>query len=214
MNAAAPTSRFRAAFVLYLLLWAWMVGLSVLVLVNVRVASDLAGQSQLDSALRQLQVLEGRITELADDVQAQQARPETATTAALQDTRQHLEADIARLEQSLTGFATEAALQALQADIEQLKAQHQAAARAPAAPRPARVTPTAAPEPFPFRVIGAELRAGQRAVSVTPSTGTLSAGQIQVLLPGDHAGRWQLLAIDGNAAVFEAGDQTRRLTIP
>ena len=31
MNALAPASRSRAAFVLYLLLWAWMVALSALV---------------------------------------------------------------------------------------------------------------------------------------------------------------------------------------
>jgi len=105
MNALAPASRSRAAFVLYLLLWAWMVALSALVLVNFRVAGDLAGQNQLDSAVRQLQVLEGRIAELADDVQAQQARPEAASSVALQDARQRLEAEIARLEQSLTGFA-------------------------------------------------------------------------------------------------------------
>ena len=112
-----------------------MVALSALVLVNFRVAGDLAGQNQLDSAVRQLQVLEGRIAELADDVQAQQARPEAASSVALQDARQRLEAEIARLEQSLTGFAAEADLLVLQADIEQLKAQRQAAARTPAAPR-------------------------------------------------------------------------------
>nr|WP_288102499.1 hypothetical protein [Halomonas sp.] len=216
MNALAPASRSRAAFVLYLLLWAWMVALSALVLVNFRVAGDLAGQNQLDSAVRQLQVLEGRIAELADDVQAQQARPEAASSVALQDARQRLEAEIARLEQSLTGFAAEADLLVLQADIEQLKAQRQAAARTPAAPRPARATAAVAPvpEPFPFRVIGAELRAGQRAVSVAPAAEPLSAEQIQVLMPGDRAGRWQLQTIDGNTAVFQAGDQTRRLAIP
>ena len=216
MNAAASTPRSRAAFLLYLLLWAWMVGLSALVLVNFRVTGDLAGQNQLDSALRQLQVLEGRIAELADDVQAQQARPEAATAAALQDTRQHLEAEITRLEQSLTGFATQADLQALQPDIEQLKAQRQAAVSVPAAPRPAKraAAPKPAPEPFPFRVIGAELRAGQRAVSIAPATEPLATGQIQVLLPGDRAGRWQLQSIDGNTAVFQAGGQTRRLAIP
>ena len=147
MSAVAHASRSRAAFVLYLLLWAWMVGLSALVLVNFRVAGDLAGQSQVDSALRQLQVLEGRLAEFADDVQTLQARPEAATTAALQealqDTRQRLEADIARLEQSLAGYATEAALQTLHSEVEQLKAQRQTAARTPAAPRPARATTTA-----------------------------------------------------------------------
>ena len=86
----------------------------------------------------------------------------------------------------------------------------------PAAPRPAKpaAAPKPAPEPFPFRVIGAELRAGQRAVSIAPATEPLATGQIQVLLPGDRAGRWQLQSIDGNTAVFQAGGQTRRLAIP
>lgn len=215
MSAMVHVSRSRAAFVRYLLLWAWMVGLSALVLVNVRVAGDLADQNQLDSALRQLQVLQGRFAELADDVQTLQARPEAATPAALQNTRQRLEADIARLEQSLASYATEEALQTLHTDIEELKAQRQAAVRTPTAPRPARAT-TAAPAqvPFPFRLINAELRAGQRAVAIAPATDPLSAGQIQVLLPGEHAGRWQLQTIDGNTAVFQTGDQTRRLAIP
>jgi hypothetical protein len=215
MNALAQPSRSRATFVLYLLLWAWMVGLSALVFVNFRVAGDLADQNQLDSALRQLQVLEGRLAELTDDVQTLQARPKAATPAALQNTRQRLEGGIARLEQSLAGYATEAALQKLHTDIEELKAQRQAAVRTPTEPRPARAA-TAAPAqvPFPFRLIGAELRAGQRAISVAPATDPLSVGHIQVLLPGEHAGRWQLQTVDDNTAVFQAGEQTRRLAIP
>ncbi|MFJ5483746.1 hypothetical protein [Pectobacterium actinidiae] len=214
MNASPHTPRPRAAFVLYLLLWAWMIGLSALVLVNIRVTGDLAGRESFDSAVRQLQVLEGRVAELADDMQALQAAPTPATAAALQDARQRLEARVAQAEQALAGHATEAALQAVRAEMEQLRTQRQAAARTPAPPRPARAAAAAQPEPLPFRVIGMELRAGQRAVSIAPVAGELSIGQIQVVLPGEAIGRWRLQGIDGNTAVFQAGEQTRRLTIP
>ncbi|CRQ82302.1 hypothetical protein PAERUG_P45_London_17_VIM_2_12_12_01911 [Pseudomonas aeruginosa] len=70
------------------------------------------------------------------------------------------------------------------------------------------------PPPLPFRVVGAELRAGQRSVSVAPSTGDFMPAQLQVLLPGDAVGPWRLQAIEGNTAVFQAGNQTRRVAIP
>jgi len=35
-----------------------------------------------------------------------------------------------------------------------------------------------------------------------------------VLLPGDAVGPWRLQAVEGNTAVFQAGDQTRRMAIP
>ncbi|CDH75058.1 DUF6602 domain-containing protein [Pseudomonas aeruginosa] len=65
-----------------------------------------------------------------------------------------------------------------------------------------------------FRVVGAELRAGQRSVSVAPSSGDFTPAQLQVLLPGDAVGPWRLQAIEGNTAVFQAGNQTRRVAIP
>jgi hypothetical protein len=34
------------------------------------------------------------------------------------------------------------------------------------------------------------------------------------MLPGDAFGSWRLQAIDGNTAVFQAGEQTRRVAIP
>ncbi|HCE7161996.1 hypothetical protein ACSERQ_11090, partial [Pseudomonas aeruginosa] len=83
----------------------------------------------------------------------------------------------------------------------------------PRASRPAAAS-KAEPPPLPFRVVGAELRAGQRSVSVAPSTGDFMPAQLQVLLPGDAVGPWRLQAIEGNTAVFQAGNQTRRVAIP
>src|SRR3546814_8167966 len=72
-----------------------------------------------------------------------------------------------------------------------------ARAAAPAQPR-ARNKPTAKPEPppLPFRIVGAELRAGERSVSVAPSNGDFTPDQLQVLLPGDAVGPWRLQAVE------------------
>ena len=53
-----------------------------------------------------------------------------------------------------------------------------------------------------------------RSVSVAPGAGDFTPDQLQVLLPGDAVGPWRLLAIDGNAAVFQIDGQVRRLAIP
>ncbi|EPR5953221.1 hypothetical protein ACU7FG_004946, partial [Escherichia coli] len=67
---------------------------------------------------------------------------------------------------------------------------------------------------LPFRIVGAELRAGERSVSVAPSNGDFTPDQLQVLLPGDAVGPWRLQAVEGSTAVFQAGDQTRHVAIP
>ncbi|VFR27532.1 Methyl-accepting chemotaxis protein [plant metagenome] len=208
--------RSRAASVAHILLWLWMAGLTALVLISFRVAGDLAAQEQLDTALRQLQLLEVGVEELNDAHQTLQARPQAVTAAALQSTRQALDARIGQLEQALAERSKVDELEALRREVEQLKASRTAAR--PASPAPARaIRPAAAAtkEPtMPFRVVGLDLRAGQLTVSVAPASGEWSAAQIQVVLPGESVGQWRLDAIDGGTAVFSHAGQTRRLAIP
>ncbi|VFR23805.1 Methyl-accepting chemotaxis protein [plant metagenome] len=211
----APRARSRTATALQCLLWLWLVGLSALAFISLRATGDLAGREPLDSALRQLQLLEVRVEELQGVSQSFQSQPQAATAAALDNTRQALEARLAELEQALAERSTAAELTALRAEFEQLKTRQAPRQAAPApvrAPRPVPA-PTKVPEPA-FRVVGLELRAGQRSVSVAPATGEWSADQIQVVLPGEAVDQWRLEAIDGDTAVFRAGEQTRRLAIP
>ncbi|WP_443735673.1 hypothetical protein [Achromobacter xylosoxidans] len=154
---------------------------------------------------------------LGRDDRGHQQRPAVATDADLKDTRQILEARAAQVEKSLSGYAAADDLQALRAEVEQIKARQAAArATAPAQRRASRTSAASKTElpPLPFRVVGAELRAGQRSVSVAPSIGDFTPAQLQVLLPGDAVGPWRLQAIEGNTAVFQAGNQTRRVAIP
>ena len=212
MNAPQSSRRPAAAVVVVMqsLLYLWLICLSVFVALGYQTLNDQTDQERLDS---RLQRLEAQVTGLAETTQDLQQRPAAATAAGLQDARKSLEARIAQVEQTLAGHATAGDLQALRTEVEQIKA-HQTAARA-AAPAPNK--PLAAkpePPPLPFRVVGAELRAGQRSLSIAPSAGGFTPDQLQVLLPGDVVGPWRLQAIEGNAAVFQAGDQTRRVTIP
>ncbi|HHG5375683.1 TPA: hypothetical protein ACPWO2_005592 [Pseudomonas aeruginosa] len=213
MNAPQPAHRSTAAVVVQSLMWLWLIGLSVLVALGYQAMNDQADQERLDS---RLQRLEAQATGLAETIEAIQQRPAVATAADLKDTRQILEARAAQVEKSLSGYAAADDLQALRAEVEQVKAR-QTAARA-AAPTQSRTRnkPTAKPEPppLPFRIVGAELRAGERSVSVAPSNGDFTPDQLQVLLPGDAVGPWRLQAVEGDTAVFQAGDQTRRVAIP
>ncbi|EKP5711880.1 hypothetical protein QK363_20790 [Pseudomonas aeruginosa] len=216
MNAPQPAQRSTAAVVVQSLMWLWLIFLSVLAALGYQALSDQADQERLDS---RLQRLEAQATGLAETIEAIQQRPAVATDADLKDTRQILEARAAQVEKSLSGYAAADDLQALRAEVEQIKARQTAApvprAAAPAQPRASgKAAAKPEPPPLPFRVVGAELRAGQRSVSVAPSSADFTPDQLQVLLPGDALGPWHLQAIEGNTAVFQAGNQTRRVAIP
>ena len=213
MNSPQPAHRSTAAVVVQSLMWLWLIGLSVLVALGYQAMNDQADQERLDS---RLQRLEAQATGLAETIEAIQQRPAVATAADLKDIRQFLEARAAQVEKTLSAYAAADDLQALRAEVVQVKARQTAArAATPAQPR-TRNKPTAKPEPppLPFRIVGAELRAGERSVSVAPSNGDFTPDQLQVLLPGDAVGPWRLQAVEGNTAVFQAGDQTRRVAIP
>ena len=213
MNTAQAPRRPISAVVLQSLMWLWLISLSVFAALSYQTMNDQADQTLLDS---RLQRLEAQAVGLAETIEAIQQRPAVATAADLKDTRELLEARAAQVEKALSGYAAAEDLQALRTEVEQIKTR-QTVARAAASAQPRVPTrPTAKPEPppLPFRIVGAELRAGQRSLSVAPNNGNFTPDQLQVLLPGDAVGPWRLQAVEGNTAVFQAGDQTRRMAIP
>lgn len=213
MNAPQSLRRPTATVVMQSLLWLWLIGLSVFVAQGYQAMNDQADQQRLDA---RLQRLEAQVVGLAENTEALQQRPAAVTVAGLQDARQALEARIAQVEHALDDHAAADDLQALRAEVEQIKTlQRTTRAAAPAQPRTKSKSATKPePPPLPFRVIGTELRAGQRSVSVAPSAGNFNLDQVQVLLPGDAVGPWRLQAIEGSTAVFQAGSHTRRVAIP
>ena len=211
MNPTQSLRRPTFTVVVQSLLWLWLIGLSVFALRGHQAINDQADQQRLDT---RLQRLEAQVAGLAATMQQQ---PAAATAAGLQDTRQALEARIAQIEQTMGGHATADDVLALRKEVEQIRArQTTPRATTPAQRRSPSQPVTAKPEPppLPFRIVGAELRAGQRSLSVAPSSGDFTPDQLQVLLPGDAIGSWRLQAVEGSTAVFQAGDQTRRVAIP
>lgn len=213
MNAAQAPRRPITAVVLQSLMWLWMIGLSVFVALGYQAVNEQADQELLNS---RLQRLEAQAASLAEAIEAIQQRPVFATAADLKETRELLEARAAQVETTLSGYAAAEDLQALRTEVEQIKTRQTVArAAAPAQPRaPSRPTAKREPPPLPFRIVGTELRASQRSLSVAPSSRNFLPDQLQVLLPGDVVGSWRLQAVEGNSAVFQTGDQTRRLAIP
>jgi len=213
MNAAQSPRRPITAVVVQSLMWLWLIGLSVFVALGYQAVNEQADQELLNS---RLQRLEAQAASLAEAIEAIQQRPVFATAADLKETRELLEARAAQVETTLSGYAAAEDLQALRAEVEQIKARQSALrAAAPAQPRtPSRPTAKREPPPPPFRIVGAELRAGQRSLSVAPSSEDFTPDQLQVLLPGDAIGSWRFQAVEGNSAVFQTGDQTRRVAIP
>lgn len=211
MNPTQSLRRPTFTVVVQSLLWLWLIGLSVFALRGHQAINDQADQQRLDT---RLQRLEAQVAGLAATMQQQ---PAAATAAGLQDTRQALEARIAQIEQTMGGHATADDVLALRKEVEQIRArQTTPRATTPAQRRSPSQPVTAKPEPppLPFRIVGAELRAGQRSLSVAPSSGDFTPDQLQVLLSGDAIGSWRLQAVEGNSAVFQTGDQTRRVAIP
>ncbi|MBX3656102.1 MAG: hypothetical protein ACT6R4_14625 [Variovorax sp.] len=211
MNPTQSLRRPTFTVVVQSLLWLWLIGLSVFALRGHQAINDQADQQRLDT---RLQRLEAQVAGLAATMQQQ---PAAATAAGLQDTRQALEARIAQIEQTMGGHATADDVLALRKEVEQIRArQTTPRATTPAQRRSPSQPVTAKPEPppLPFRIVGAELRAGQRSLSVAPSSGDFTPDQLQVLLPGDAIGSWRLQAVEGSTAVFQTGDQTRRVAIP
>jgi hypothetical protein len=211
MSSPRFSRRPTTTVVLQSLLWFWLICLSIFVLLGHQAMSDQSDQEQLDTRLHRI---EAQATGLAETIQDLQQRPAAATATDLQT----LEARIAQVEQTQSRHATADDLQMLRVDIDQIKAAQQAAAHAavPAKPRASNkpVSTKPASTAMPFRVVGVELRAGLRSVSVAPSGGSYTPDQLQVLLPGDTVGPWRLQSIEGNTAVFQVGNQTRRLAIP
>ncbi len=152
MNASHPAQRSTAAVVIQSLFWLWLIGLSVIVALGYLAMRDQTDQDRLDS---RLQRLEAQATGLAETIEAIQQRPAVATAADLKDTRQVLEARAAQVEKSLSGYAAADDLQALRAEIEQIKTRQTAArAAAPAQPRASRPAAASKAEPPPLPVQG------------------------------------------------------------
>lgn len=169
-------------------------------------------------------LLEGTVAELAGQLATLQERPWVHQDQLLEAQRE-LNEHIRTINDNLVGMARQSELQALQVQLQQLQHDIQILQAAPVvtSATPAKATPpqdrqrgsagqgrtNAMP---PFKVLGVELRGGERLLSVQPAGGQ-SVTSVLLLGAGQRIGQWRLEAIEARHAVFKVGTQTRRIAI-
>ncbi|GLK91934.1 hypothetical protein [Pseudomonas turukhanskensis] len=193
----------------------WLLLISAAVVIDHVALSGLATQVETSAPGLQVAVLEKRLAELVQQVEHAQQQPDALPQARYETERRTLEQRLSVIEEALGNQPATDNLLPLQARIEQLEMRLSEPRPTPAAALRPRVAAPAKPkaaEP-PFRVIGAELRAGERFLSIIPSaSGELS--QVRLLRPGETEAGWHLESIEGSSALFRHGDDTRRLPVP
>jgi hypothetical protein len=211
------------AFCRFLLLL-WLLVLTGLVFSNLattaRMQADISESGQDSRVL----LLEDAVAELAGQLAVLQERPWVHQDQLLQAQRE-LNGRIRTMNDNLAGMAKQSELQALQVQLQQLQHDLQALQAAPvvkpAAPADASLSPGGKARAErqggvivtpPFKVLGVELRGGERLLSVLP-TGEASVTSVLLLGAGQHIGPWRLEAIEDRHAVFKVGARTHRIAI-
>lgn len=127
-------------------------------------------------------------------------------------------AQLSRIENSLTDFVHTADVTSLTQQVTRLHAEiwrlrHPLASRLRRVAAVVGVPPQPVEQPLPFQVLGTELRGGEEFLAVAPGDAH-SLSQARVLRAGESDGDWKLEAIKGRTAVFENGGQLHRVPIP
>lgn len=212
MTAIPGTPQHRRLQLLHVAAAAWLLFISAAVVIDHVALSKLAEEAKDRTPDMQVAVLEERLAGLARQFQQQPAALPLARYAA---ERLALDERLTTVERALGERPTIDALQSLLARVERLEVRLAAARPAPSAVvRPLARSPV---EPRPaepaFRVVGVELRAGERFLAVLP-TGAATLAQVRLLRPGEAEAGWRLDTIESGIAVFRHGDESHRQPVP
>ena len=192
----------------------WLLLISAVALINSVGLSRLAEQTQGSAQDAQVKALGLRVADLEQQVDADKRRPAPISQAEFANARQALDERMTRLEEADEARALAIDLQTLQARVNGIETRLEKARQVTSAARPRApvATKPTVPEP-PFRVLGVELRGGERFLSIT-STAAPSLAGARLLREGDAEGGWQLQSIEAQAGVFQVNGQTQRVAVP
>ncbi len=211
-----PARRVRP---LHIVVATWLSLISLVVIVDHVALSRLAEDSQANAQSARIAVLEQTLSEWGQRVDAIERRPEALTREGFVDVRRAIEERLARVEQSAADHAAANELALLKERVDRLEARVVSTRQAPtpqAAPTP-RPAPAESARPRiaepPFRLLGAELRAGERFLSIAPA-GSRSLTEVRVLRPGESLDGWRFDSLDARTAVFSFEGQVRQLAVP
>lgn len=192
---------------------AWLAFISALVLINYVAWSNSDASSVVDERLLLLEV---RLDAVVERLEQDRRQPVKVPLARYDSDRHALEQRLAAIEHALGESLLASELRALQARLDVLEARPLPRPASVSTPRPrtrAATSTRAAPAEPDFRVLGVELRGGERFVSILPS-GAGSLSQARLLLIGEEEGGWRLDAIEAGSATFGKAGAVHHLPIP
>ena len=214
MMTTAQTERSHRTTLLRVAAATWLLLISAVVVIDHVILSTRADRTEDAVPATQLSELEAQLAELAREIEQQRQEPAALPLGRYESERVALDQRLEALEQALDDRPT-VDLQSLQTRIDRLEVRLATVRSAPTAASRPPVRAPARPrhvEPS-FRVIGVELRAGERFLSILPADAAALA-QARLLRAGETEAGWRLEVIEDGTAAFRHGDEVRRLTVP
>ena len=214
MMTTAQTERSHRTTLLRVAAATWLLLISAVVVIDHVILSTRADRTEDAVPATQLSELEAQLAELAREIEQQRQGPAALRWERYESERVALDQRLAALEQALNDRPT-VDLEPLQTRIDRLEVRLANVRSAPTAASRPPVRAPARPRPIEpsFRVIGVELRAGERFLSILP-TDAAALAQARLLRAGETETGWRLEVIEDGGAVFRHGDEVRRLTVP
>ncbi len=214
MMTTAQTERSHRTTLLRVAAATWLLLISAVVVIDHVILSTRADRTEDAVPATQLSELEAQLAELAREIEQQRQEPAALPLGRYESERVALDQRLEALEQAVDDRPT-IDLQSLQTRIDRLEVRLATVRSAPTAASRPPVRAPARPrhvEPS-FRVIGVELRAGERFLSILPADAAALA-QARLLRAGETEAGWRLEVIEDGTAAFRHGDEVRRLTVP
>lgn len=214
MMTTAQTERSHRTTLLRVAAATWLLLISAVVVIDHVILSTRADRTEDAVPAMQLSELEAQLAELAREIEQQRQGPAALRWERYESERVALDQRLEALEQALNDRPT-VDLEPLQTRIDRLEVRLANVRSAPTAASRPPVRAPARPRPIEpsFRVIGVELRAGERFLSILP-TDAAALAQARLLRAGETETGWRLEVIEDGGAVFRHGDEVRRLTVP
>ncbi|ERY96113.1 hypothetical protein [Pseudomonas aeruginosa] len=193
---------------------AWLLLVSVITVINSVGLSRLTEQTRRGEEAAQFKALSARVTDLAQQIDAGRRQPKPATQADFLKVRRALDERLAHTEQAQAGLARASDVQALAARVAAIE-EHQQQAHSLSATPTVRRRVTTKPKMLepPFRVVGMDVRGGERFLSIA-APAAASPANVRLLREGDTDSGWQLQSIDAHAALFLVNGKTQRVALP
>ena len=214
MMTTAQTERSHRTTLLRVAAATWLLLISAVVVIDHVILSTRADRTEDAVPATQLSELEAQLAELAREIEQQRQEPAALPLGRYESERVALDQRLEALEQAVDDRPT-IDLQSLQTRIDRLEVRLATVRSAPTAASRPPVRAPARPRPIEpsFRVIGVELRAGERFLSILP-TDAAALAQARLLRAGETETGWRLEVMEDGGAVFRHGDEVRRLTVP